>query len=146
VTEAVEHLDADSEIQSPALNTKPNNIGPLAGMDKGHDLTAFSRTISASSLRGRLTKLTGAPLRPVAALHASIECVSDSLFMSPADCIMVFHDFNCASCAIQLCANQDTAEEKTADDGRCRVVGVVSDVLLCVPNALVCAVILKYTV
>ncbi|KAG2072443.1 DAGAT-domain-containing protein [Suillus decipiens] len=44
-------------------------------MDKGHDLTAFSRTISASSLRGRLTKLTGAPLRPVAALHASIDFV-----------------------------------------------------------------------
>ncbi|KAG1738947.1 diacylglycerol acyltransferase-domain-containing protein [Suillus lakei] len=44
-------------------------------MDKGHDLTAFSRTISASSLRGQLTKLTGAPLRPVAALHASIDFV-----------------------------------------------------------------------
>ncbi|KAG1863551.1 diacylglycerol acyltransferase-domain-containing protein [Suillus subalutaceus] len=44
-------------------------------MDKGHDMTALSRTISASSLRGRLTKLTGAPLRPVAALHASINFV-----------------------------------------------------------------------
>ncbi|KAG2057478.1 DAGAT-domain-containing protein [Suillus hirtellus] len=45
-------------------------------MDKGHDLTTFSRTISASSLGGRLTKLTGAPLRrPVAALHASIDFV-----------------------------------------------------------------------
>lgn len=117
-------------------------------MDKGHDLTTFSRTISASSLRGRLTKLTGAPLRrPVAALHASIECVSDSLFMSLTDCIMTFYDFNYhTSCAIQLCANQDTAEEETADYGRCRVVGVVSCVLLCVPNALVRATILRYTV
>jgi hypothetical protein len=38
---------------------------------------------------------------------------------------------------LQLCANQDTSEEETTNDGRCRVVCDHSYVLLCVPDALV---------
>ncbi|KAH7890989.1 diacylglycerol acyltransferase-domain-containing protein [Phlebopus sp. FC_14] len=44
-------------------------------MDHGRALTSASRTVSASSLRARLTKLTASPLRPVTALHASIDFV-----------------------------------------------------------------------
>ncbi|KIK93533.1 hypothetical protein PAXRUDRAFT_509420 [Paxillus rubicundulus Ve08.2h10] len=44
-------------------------------MDPGRAFTSASRSLSASALRDRLTKLTTSPLRPVAALHASIDFV-----------------------------------------------------------------------
>ncbi|KAF8548717.1 DAGAT-domain-containing protein [Imleria badia] len=42
-------------------------------MDHGHPFSASTRTLSASALRERLSRLTPSPLRPVAALHASID-------------------------------------------------------------------------
>ncbi|KAN0088221.1 Diacylglycerol acyltransferase domain containing protein [Tylopilus felleus] len=41
--------------------------------DHTHTFTASARTLSASALRERLSRLTPSPLRPVAALHASID-------------------------------------------------------------------------
>ncbi|KAH7918005.1 DAGAT-domain-containing protein [Leucogyrophana mollusca] len=44
-------------------------------MEPGRAFSSASRSLSASSLRGRLSKLTATPLRPVAALHANIDFV-----------------------------------------------------------------------
>ncbi|KAJ8482984.1 hypothetical protein ONZ45_g14756 [Pleurotus djamor] len=44
-------------------------------MEPGSALSAASRSLSASSLRDRLSKLTTTPLRPVAALQANIDFV-----------------------------------------------------------------------
>jgi 2-acylglycerol O-acyltransferase 2 len=44
-------------------------------MKEGSDFGS-NRTLSASSLKGRLSKLSVTPLRPVAALQARVECVN----------------------------------------------------------------------
>lgn len=62
------------------------------------------------------------------------------------DNITISNDSTCVFRPIQFCANQDTSEEETANDGCCRVVGGDSDVMLCFPNALVRTAILYYAV
>ena len=46
-----------------------------AAMIERSDLSSSNRTLSASSLKDRLSKLSVTPLRPVAALQARVECV-----------------------------------------------------------------------
>jgi hypothetical protein len=51
----------------------------LATMMEPSNFLKSNRTLSASSLKDRLSKLSVTPLRPVAALQARVECVHSTL-------------------------------------------------------------------
>jgi hypothetical protein len=50
------------------------SLPTTAAMIERSDLSSSNRTLSASSLKDRLSKLSVTPLRPVAALQARVEC------------------------------------------------------------------------
>jgi hypothetical protein len=63
---------------------RPNDYRPPvpttpAAMIERLDLSSSNRTLSASSLKDRLSKLSVTPLRPVAALQARVKCVHSIL-------------------------------------------------------------------
>ncbi|KAG6817311.1 hypothetical protein H0H87_010328 [Tephrocybe sp. NHM501043] len=90
------------------------------------NLTSASRTLSASSLKDRLSKLSVTPINPVAALHANVKYVVGIFFSSSAS--ETLH---------KLCSCTDTQETQAADVGSGGMVGHDCDNYRGVSSALV---------
>src|SRR5258708_38570642 len=78
--------------ENPPSSQLPTCPTTSAAMIEPSDLSSSNRTLSASSLKDRLSKLSVTPLRPVAALQARVECVHSipaclaSSFILPLAC------------------------------------------------------------
>ena len=109
-----------------------NHPGRFARMEPGRALSVASRSLSSSSLKERLSKLSVAPLSPVAALQANIE-LRPSLCLSPNDGANRW----ISDCSNQFRSVENTEKEETADDGCGHLVCTHAAHVLCVSAAMV---------
>jgi hypothetical protein len=79
------------------------------------DLSSSNRTLSASSLKDRLSKLSVTPLRPVAALQARVESVhSCCLFFWPPH-----RSIHLPLLCLQFCPSEHSSGAPAPDGHRC---------------------------